>query len=385
MTLKTCKTAVRASTLLAAIALSGGAFAAGAAGDSYSFETNDAIGSGDLAGLNGNGEVTTTSYEYSGAIGKPLAGDHYKVLSIAGTVVYTNDTSSTAPNTNASQVDFMFKAEPTDELEDPTDTDIHVALAVGETNAVGNTAPIKLWCTPNNADGAGWVNLVNVTTGSWVRATIVLDYNYKRCRVSIDGDPAVVAGSVVSNSWYSFANTGVASTYVKSITMVGSTMVDDLVVTNSALAEYKAAGTESASVNPTSGNTDVAVSYEYMNKYGVTKAQVQSDATVGAGMKVSEKFVAGLDPNSDTKLELKTMTPSSPTSVTVTFPGNNASGYEVFVSTDRAGNTPAGAEYKTTTSTFTADTTAAGEKIKQATVALPEDGAAYIHVKATNE
>ena len=194
MTITTCKTAVRASTLLAAIALSGGAFADAVATDSYNFETDGTLGTSPYQALNGNGAVVADGYTYSARAGRPLTSDaHTKVLEIAGTVTYTNAGESAA-NTS-SQVDFMFKVEPTDELENPDGTDVQVALAVG-TNDVGTqTAPIKFWCkTVSGSASADWVTLkADAITGSWVRATLVLDYSTTpgRCKVSLDGDPVL--------------------------------------------------------------------------------------------------------------------------------------------------------------------------------------------------
>jgi len=322
MTIKTCKTAVRASTLLAAIALSGGAFADAAVGDSYTFNTENEMGTGDLAGLSGNGTVVVDAYDYTARAGKPLSGADTKVLSIAGTVTYTNAGDSAG---TSSQVDFMFKVEPTDELENPDGTDIQVALAVGETNATPvNTAPIKLWCkTTSNADDAEWVTLKqSVGTGTWVRATLVLDYSEtaKKCKVSLDGNPVLNVAND-NSEWFYFAGTP-GQQFVKSISMVGSTEIDELKVSYD--ANYSIPG----------GNTTVAgtgqgsnVTYEYINKYGVTVEQA-TDSTytcADSGMTVAEKFEAGLDPTTDTKFELQTMS-TTKSSATVTFPGTNPVG-----------------------------------------------------------
>ena len=373
MTIKTLKTAACAGALMSAVAWSGGAFAAGASGDSYDFESGT-IDS--WAGLSGNG-TTAAVVPTAPAVGYPLTNaGHTAVLEIAGTVTYVNDVTGGAPSSNASQVDFMFKVEPTDELEDPSGDDIRVALAVG-TNDVGSpTAPIKLWCKKTtSAANAEWVSLGDFTTGSWVRATLVLDYGTtKKCSVSLNGNPALNEADS-SSKWFYFANAG--GTYVKSITMVGSTMVDDLVVTHTALTNYEIPG----------GETVVAgadgVTYEYINKYGVTVAEATSTTPLNAasGMTVAEKFVAGLDPKSDTKFELKTMTPVSgqPNKMKVTFPGDGST-YTVTVSSDRAGTTTTSTA---DTPTATAAKTAADETINEATVTLPADGVGYIHLKAT--
>ena len=373
MSIKACKTAVCASALMAVVAWSGGAFAEGI---SESFEGKTAGGtltSSPITGLTGNGTYAAGGAATAPAMGYPISEDHNVALEIAGTVTYTEDDAPST--TGASQVDFMFKVEPTDELEDPTGNDVRVALAVG-TNDVGTTtAPIKLWCKTTSGGSAEWVTLNSaVATGSWMRATIVLDYDNNKCSVSLNGDPALND----SDKWFFFANNG--GRYVSSIAMVGSTMVDDLVVTHTALNSFAPTGSSSATITPS--GTSVAVTYEYINKYGVTTNQVATDAVVNetSGMKVSEKFVAGLDPTSDTKFELKTMTPVSETSATVTFPGNKTSGYTVTVSENADGSSP----LSTVSTGFgNAGTTDAGEKLNSATVTLPADkDLLYINVKA---
>ena len=368
MTIKTCKTAVRASAVLAAIALSGGAFATGGISESFEGKTvGETLTTSTISGLTGNGTYASGGAETAPAAGFPIPGasGHATALEIAGTVTYTEGGT---PATKASQVDFMFKVEPTDELENPTGDDIRVALAVGTNAANTTTAPIKLWCKTTSGGSADWVDLASaVTTGSWMRATLVLDYDNSKCSVSLNGDP-VLNGS---DKWFYFANNG--GDYVASITMVGSTMVDDLVVTHTALTNYEIPG----------GNTAVAnaggVTYDYINKYGVTVEQAQSSTPLNAesGMTVADKFVAGLDPKSATKFELKTMTPTSATSATVTSPGNNASGYTVKVTVPKT----------STTTSFTtvsdAGMVTATEKLNSVEVTLPENDLAYITVEAT--
>ena len=354
MTIKTLKTAACAGALMSAVAWSGGAFAAGAAGDSYSFES----GSGALSetGLSGNGTYATVT-PVEPTMGYPLTNaTHATVLEIAGTVTYVNDVSGGAPSSNASQVDFMFKVEPTDELEDPSGDDIRVALAVGTNDVGSTTAPIKLWCKKTtSAANAEWVSLGDFTTGSWVRATLVLDYGTtKKCSVSLNGNPALNEADS-SSKWFYFANAG--GTYVQSITMVGSTMVDDLVVKHEAIDSYVVPG----------GDTAIAgaggVTYDYINKYGVTVEEAQSSEPLNAesGLTVAQKFEAGLDPKSDTKFALQTMTTTA-SSATVTFPGTKpVANYSVKVK--NAANT-----WNTSATPTKASTD--GENVNSATVDL---------------
>jgi len=364
MTIKTCKTAVRASTLLAAIALSGGAFATDAAPDSYTFDTVAALGSGTYSALNGNGTIVEDAYSYSSRAGKPLSSSNDNVLEIAGTVTYTNAGDSAA--TTSSQVDFMFKVEPTDELENPTDADIQVALAVGTNVVIENVgkAPIKLWCkTVSGSASANWVTLKEyANTGSWVRATLVLDYSTTpgRCKVSLDGDPVLnpqAEASAQGSEWFYFAGTPVQQ-FVKSISMVGSTKVDDFKVSYDALNSYTVPVATSTVADGS------AVTYDYINKYGVTVEEATSATPLNAesGMTVAQKFEAGLDPKSATKFELQTMTTTKSTA-TVTFPGANPVGsYKVSAKT--AGGT------EVATGTISKSSTD-GENVNSAEIAIP--------------
>ena len=353
MTIKTCKTAVRASTLLAAIALSGGAFADGGISESFEGKTvGETLTTSTISGLTGNGTYASGGAETAPAAGFPIpdASGHATALEIAGTVTYTEGGS---PATKASQVDFMFKVEPTDELENPTGDDIRVALAVGTNAANTTTAPIKLWCKTASEGAAAWVDLASaVTTGSWMRATLVLDYDNSKCSVSLNGDP-VLNGT---DKWFYFANNG--GSYVASITMVGSTMVDDLVVTHTALTNYEIPGGSTAVANAG------GVTYDYINKYGVTVEQAQSDEPLNAesGMSVADKFAAGLDPKSATKFEMQTMTTTKDTA-TVTFPGANPVGrYKVSAKTAGGTEVATGTISKVSTD---------GENVNSAAITIP--------------
>ena len=356
-----------ASAFLAAIVMSGGAFAT--AGISETFETDPYN-----TKLTGNGTIKEAEVTRP-TVGYPISSAaHTKALEIAGTMTYAEETI--ASPTGASQVDFMFKVEPTDELENPTGDDIRIALAVG-TNEVGaTTAPIKLWCKTTSSGSAGWVDLgAPVETGSWMRATLVLDYGNSKCSVSLNGNP-VLNGT---DKWFNFVNNAtVEAQYVQSITMVGSTMVDDFLVTHTALNNYEVPGGNT----PVPGVPDGSpVTYADLNKYGITEADAKADNDVSgcnAG-KISEKITAGLDPKSSTKFGLKTMTPTAANSATVTFPGSNDSGYTVKV-TDAAGVVQSSVAV---TSENNTGKTAANEDIKQATVTLPTDKLVYITVEAT--
>ena len=316
MFMKTCKTAVCASALMAVAAWSGGAFAA----ISQDFESN-ADGVIGTAGTLGAG-VPTSSCGFPGSF-----STHTQVLAITGTVTYTE---GTAASSNASQVDFMFKAEPTDELEDITDDAVKVALAVVTNGTSDSNVSLKLWCKAKNAETASWVSLCDVPSASWARATLVLDYGTERCRVSINGDPQVTE-SAAQDAWYTFA-------------------------------------------------TGKTITYDDLNKYGVTVAQATADADVsdGAGLKISEKIEAGLNPKSATKFEMKTMSTTSASAATITFPGNNAS-YTVTATADADGT---GTVLDTATVSQSATADANGEKTNTATFSnLPDNDLIYFHLK----
>ena len=368
MTIKTYKTAVRASAFLAVLALSGGAFAT--AGISESFE-EPAVGTAAATvdgKFSGNGVVTNATLPAATGMGYPKEGAHTKALEIAGTVTYLEENNA-LESAGASMVDFMFKVEPTDELEDPTGEGIKVALAVGTNDVVNETAPIKLWCKTTSGGTAGWVDLASaVPTGSWMRATLVLDYTANKCSVALNGSPALNNG----DKWFYFVTS--EGNYVSSITMVGSTLVDDFVVAHNA---------SESSLAPAGANGAIAggsgVTYDYINKYGVTVDQATSSEPLNAasGMSVADKFAAGLNPKSPTKFEMQSMTMTSATTATIKFPGNIENGYTVKATSDKAGTT----QIKTATVTPGA-ANEYGETINSAEfTGLSDSGLIYFHVE----
>ena len=363
MSIKACKTAVCASALMAVAVWSGGVFAS----VTNSFENSTTAITIGSAGTFGDGGPSSSVSGYPGNIDA-----HTKVLAITGTVTYTE---SDTPSSNASQVDLMFKAEPTDELDDLADqTDVKVALAVVTNGVSDSTVSVQLWCKAKNAASASWVKLCDVDNASWARATLVLDYTAGRCRVSINGDPQVT-DSAVEDSWYTFAN-ATENTYLQSVTMAGSTEVDDFVVTHTALDSY-AEPFEGTAV--TAGG--VAITYDDLNKYGITKEQATANGVLNAdsGMKISEKIEAGLNPKSATKFEMQTMKATSDTAATITFPGNKgASGYTVTATADAAGT---GTVLDTATVTPGA-ANESGETVNSAAFShLPSNDLIYFHLK----
>ena len=358
MLIKACKTAVCASALMAVAAWSGGAFA----GVAQDFETNSDPITGAGGSLGAGGPTTSACGFPSNFV------DHTQVLAITGTVTYSE--SSSPSNTGISQVDLMFKAEPTDEL-DSLEGDVKVALAV-VTNSASDVS-LKLWCKATSSAAADWIDIGNVSSSAWARATIVLDYGNGLCRVSIDGDP-VVKGNVGSD-WYTGYFAKGSATYLNSVTMVGSTEVDDFVVSHTTAASY----TEPFEGNVAIASTGVNISYDDLNKYGIKKVDADTNAVLGAGMTISDKITAGLNPKSATKFEMKTMAVPSATSATITFPGNNAS-YVVKATVDAAGTGASLGEVSYSQGAADAN----GEKTNTATFSnLPDSDLIYFHLSTS--
>ena len=96
-------------------------------------------------------------------------------------------------------------------------------------------------------------------------------------------------------------------------------------------------------------------------------------------MTIADKVVAGLNPKSDTKFEMQTMTATSSSAATITFPGNKgASGYTVTATADAAGT---GSVLETATVTPGA-ANADGETINSAAFSnLPDSDLIYFHLK----
>ena len=349
------------------------ASAMGAATVSESFEgqtAGDPIANGST--WTGYGTVTAGDPGYANSVGYPIVGTHSQVLAVEGRVTRTAATTAS----NAATVDMMVQiALPDDDLAFPSGTettDIQIAVGVDRVSGSETTGALKVWCQPPTGGTAGWVSLGKTyDKDSWHRVSFTFDYANKLCQIRVDGEPVITdngvyaAGSNVAGSWYKLAN-GSASSALASVQIIGSTSIDDLLVSEAAqVADALPVLADAA------GETN-GVSYAWIEQQGVTRdttAPAPDYAT--SGMTVGQKYAAGYDVNDNKKFGVKSMSMSG-TTATITFDSANVkSGYTYVLSTSTDNSTWSDA------TTISSGEAAAGSK----TIDLGDAAVKYLKLK----
>ncbi len=316
------------------------AFTAVSAAVSDDFESTEAGATPE--GWTGNGTVAAETYEYTKAVGLPLADkEHTKFLSVSGQAVRTYETESSATYKTA-KVDMMVKVMAADDVPDAPDTtsDIQVAIATGAITDGGTKAPIYIYKT---VDGeTAWVATgKSYETNNWVRLMMVMNYEDSKCTVTIDGD---VIDTVA------FVGTPTVSTQVSNITVEGLTSLDDVVLTPStdSAADITPFPAEATSDVAKVGDDNVPVKLNWLYKNGIDgeKTDVMSTAcSDDSGMTYAQKYEAGLDIADEKKFEVTSMSVTEASKAVFTVPGK-ADSYEVVIDAD-------GTSYTATPSTST--------------------------------
>ncbi len=248
-----------------------------------------------------DGTLLPTNYQYAGVAGKPLAGDHNKVLVIEGDSSYD---ASSGGFSGSPLVDMMVQAAlPDDALEAP-ESGAHIAVAV-DTNGIFN-----VYCK-NKSGAADWYPLSSkvYADGAWARVSLLFDYGNGRCQVRLDGQPMMTANGYLdatttdttkNGAWYKLATSTPTSaeTVVSSLKVVGCTAIDDVVI---------AANANNYAV--TSGATAPSgLACAWLDQYGLawdaTTAGTRYDSS---GMTVAQKYDACLSPFDDQKFEIKSV------------------------------------------------------------------------------
>lgn len=201
-------------------------------------------------------------------------------------------------------------------------------------------ADYKLWSVLNNA-------VTPVSSGKWVRLTISVDYNaepslygsyYAMFQVKLDGRPLILADGYPSNrvdssatggSWL-LTSWGQSPTFISSLTLNGSGMIDDLVVTNGPIAN---------SITP-----NYFVPAGWLASHGVTNDTSDNALTTaevadtdGDGMKNWQEYFAGTEPtNAASKLAFISEVVSNNSIATLQWQGSSKAlaPYTVQVSTN---------------------------------------------------
>lgn len=257
------------------------------------------------------------------AVGYPITNAaHTLVLNVEGSATCTNGVQS-----GSSISDFLiYIPEPSDslEVEDGELDGAKIAIAAGtETEMVGTQVPLYLYCTTNGSD-VGWANIGMVNTCTWSRVTLAFTNGF--CRVSLDGEPVKSGYGYTSftdgtrgGAWYALAGSG---NNVESLKFIGCAKLDDVVIKD-AFEEI----IFPANVSPTMANMpDETVNYNDLNKWGVTSAYLNENYDKvypngnTSGMTIAQKLECGLDPTTDTKFEPVSITKTSATEATITFP-----------------------------------------------------------------
>ena len=339
------------------------ASAMGAVSDSFESQTaGDAVTT--IAGWDGYGTVTNVTYTGAGdgTVGRPIvqaSANPAKVLAVEGRVTRTATTTAN----NAATVDMMVQiALPDDDLAFPsgtTTTDIQIAVGVDKVSGSETTGALKAWCKPRAGGDPAWVDLgVTYEKDSWHRVSFTFDYANQLCQIRVDGEPVgsangvLAAGSELNGAWYKLAAAN--KTALASVQIIGSTSIDDVLVSEAATVDAALPVLADAS------GTTAGVPNTWIEAQGITRAAAAGDAPDASGMTVAGKYAAGYDVGDGKKFGVKTMTLAdvngTPTA-TITFDAANVkSGYSYVLSTSTDNSTWSDA------TTITAAEAAAGSK-----------------------
>lgn len=246
-----------------------------------------AISGDDAGSWTGYGSVTNQTAGYTApTTGKPISDATDKLyLSVDGYVTCAAATTASKPAT----VDMMIQiAKPDEALAMPsseTTTDIQIAVGVD------TDGTLKVY-GPGKGTTAGWQSLGTTVyeEGSWHRVSFTFDYEKGMCQISLDGVALVSANGYLTSdtttckdadgSWYKL---NASATKLASVKVVGSTAIDEVVVKE---------GASYAEVQPSPSGSSGSVPNEWLQAQGVASAT--ADAPDGSGMKVSEKYTAGM-------------------------------------------------------------------------------------------
>ncbi len=253
----------------------------------------------------GNGKIKTGTSDDANTHGRPVAEatSGQKYLVVDGTVACSNNTTA-VENQSYSKADFLlFVDEAGDDPEDViAGAQIAVAAGEGSTTANANDSYIWIYCCTNVLSASsGWVKTdVPVLTQTWARVTLDFDYTAKRCQVSVNGVAAnssagyvKSSGNTTGGSWYPVISSSASK--LTELSFVGSTKVDDLLISESASAIA-----QNFTGEVTVGG--VTVPYDYLATYSI-KPNPEAVGTIvsGSGLTVAQKYETGLDPTDDSK------------------------------------------------------------------------------------
>lgn len=300
-------------SMIVALGAAAGVF--GAYGDAATlpedFES-ETVGAMSLTGWTGYGTVEATASQTLTA-GAPIAGGHTKNLAVDGWVAA--DLSLTSPASSDRQLDMLVKvAKPDDALDGMSDAEAKFALAIDSDGV------LKYY------NGTAWTGLgySAFTEGDWIRVAVIFDSAAKRCKVSVNGNAATTGykaatGDATSGPWYAALNN---PTTIASMKVVGTTALDDLVVTSTANASYEPTykDSEGADIVVATGSTSVPLAW--YDKNNIPTSAANTTTGDGSGMTTEQKYITGVA-NDGSKFELKAMVlvkESETVKATITLP-----------------------------------------------------------------
>lgn len=262
------------------------AFADGTAAMPQNFEAGTIGATLDLAGWSGYGTYAAVDGTTSAA-GVPQTGaaTFSKCLAVDGNVEAVLDTTDAD-----TQLDMLVKvAKPDDDLGAMAEPNVRFAIAV---DADGK---FKYWT------GTAWAALCDTVfeEGIWVRVLVVRDatQGQNKYKISLDGN---------SCGWFTALSDG----RIANMKVVGTTAIDDIVLTQTALADYKpaykdASGNDITVAKTDTANESVAVPLAWFDEKNL--ATTATDATDGSGMKLADKYLTGLGVTDGSKFEMKSI------------------------------------------------------------------------------
>lgn len=296
---------------------------------------------------------------------RPLPGEnHTKVLNIAGDVVCT-------PAASANTLDVMVKLTAVDELETP-EGQPQVALAVAKNTKDTSKVDLKIYAKQTaGAANATWINLkTGLTAETWARITLFFDYKESgSSTVRVSYNCEYVGDYYLINK---------NNSKIASLTFSGSTSIDDVVMTDTAAANYNpykdASGKELKKEVTVGTGEKLDVSLNALAKWGVSASAdlTKVVASDDSGMTIADKLVAGLTPVDGKKFELKTMAITANTA-TLTFPGTAPNERYTVIATNAKG--------ETISVTDAVSDNDGAEGGKKAVVTLPENPPDVIYFK----
>ena len=355
------------------------ASAVGAVSESFESATaGDSIKTYDGSNWDGYGTITAATYTGAGdsTVGRPIVqatSNPANVLAVEGRVTRTATTTAN----NAATVDMMVQiALPDDGLSFPsnvTTEDIQIAVGVDTNATSATTGELKVYCK-NKDNVVGWYSL-NKTydKDTWHRVSFTFDYANQLCQIRVDGEPVITAngilksGSTLNGAWYKLA-TATAKTALASVQIIGSTSIDDVLVSEAATVAEALPVLQDAA----SGSTDAGVPYSWIEQQGITRDT--TTAPDGSEMTVIQKYAAGYDVADGKKFGLQDMTLSG-SDVTLKFNSANIpTGYKYVVETSTDG---------TNFTTANKDVTGATDGTKELTGELSGGNVKYYRLKLT--